>query len=186
MSSENEKLCSDFQQDIWLSLDQDLSDEKQPIWQQHLRTCSECRSRLQALQKTLKVYDNLPLPELPLEKLQEAVQHATRGARRPVSIRKLPGRYKVAATTVALAAAVALFFLLPRGQNTANSLVWNDFSMDSSISEIDSSVAYLSSTDHWTAVFEENGLDDDFDSRIYELQNRLRLLEEDLQISMSR
>ncbi len=183
MSSEAKNICTEFNQDLWLFLSQELPANRCIFWEKHLRSCESCKISLQEMKETLDVYDALPFAELNENWFNRAIQKVIQPTIHKTQPLYMPKNRNVIVTALAIAAAILLFFFIPRQQDVPNALVWEDFSVDSFIAELDSTLTYLTSDEDanvGSLLSFENAIDD-LDSQIDELQNSLQLLAEDLQ-----
>ncbi|MFQ5752869.1 MAG: anti-sigma factor family protein [bacterium] len=186
MSSDNNNICAEFNQDVWLFLSHELPTERDNLWQAHLKTCEDCRTNMQEIQETLKVYHALPLAEVDEAWFEQAITQALKPTPR-TTLTLFTHKYrKIAAATLTLAAAILIFFVLPRQDKVSDVLGWEGLSVDTFITEIDSSFSDLGTTVSWSFVSDlsyENNIED-LDSQIDDLQDRLQDLAENLKNSM--
>ena len=186
MSSENQNMCHDFSQEIWLYLSEELPEERFKLWQAHLQACEKCRIKMQEMQQILRVYNEVPLDAPDENWLKVAIDRAT-GVKpsRRLTLSPIKSQ-KVVMTALALAASILLIFILSKPKEPSEYFGWEGQSLDTFISEIDSSMTDWDSTEGWTLVSENgyNNDSEDLDNQIDEIQDRLELLREDLQNAM--
>lgn len=123
MSFKNNIICEEFSKEVWKYLDGTLSNEEKAFWKRHLDSCSACRASLNEIEKSLDIYDSLPLEDISDEKFNAIIVKATefsgsRGFSRflgfmsKYQIKKSFAFSKTALGTAALAASVIVMFII--------------------------------------------------------------------------
>ena len=64
MSSEKNKLCNEFDTEIFLYIGRELDDRRAKQWTLHLNSCRECGKKFSEIRTSLSFYDRLPLDDV--------------------------------------------------------------------------------------------------------------------------
>ncbi len=163
MQHESDLICGVFENEIWLYLDKSLSTERLNKWEEHLGRCAVCRNLLIETEKTLSLFDELPLEDIDDNTFHKAINTATactstklkeRFIKKPVLRRKLIqpafGFYKTVFGSVLMLAAILFFiFVSPAGNkklnwsNTNPVLAWSTNEISDKIEEIKNSIVRI-------------------------------------------
>ena len=125
--SNHEKLCDQFEKEIFLFQNNELPDEKMQEWQEHLTECRTCSKKADDVLQTLSFYKNADLDDVDDIRFEQILEHATS------SSSKRKWRY------VGLMAAVCCFlilFIFVRNNEPKVDLSWDYKEIDQTIVEV--------------------------------------------------
>jgi len=69
--------CTQFNNEIWLFIDGELSTDRMNQWKEHISSCGKCSSKLKTSEETLLLYENLPLEDIDNETYIKIINTAT-------------------------------------------------------------------------------------------------------------
>lgn len=155
MSTNNEKLCERFDDEIWLYLDGELAKTEMASWENHLKKCASCQKRLLEIKSVELAYKNVPAVKFDAKQLQKQISRAentvasTRRYQPPV-----PPIFKVLGGILLPIAAAVMFYLRLHPVETEQNYNWEPINFQQTITEIDSSLNALSSDLLWAETGE--------------------------------
>jgi hypothetical protein len=76
MKTEQNEMCEDFSQVLWLYLGRELSEEEGRRWESHLEDCASCQMQLEEAESTLEVYSALPEMDAPEDVIRSVMARA--------------------------------------------------------------------------------------------------------------
>lgn len=81
MLFKNRIICEEFEKEMWRYLDGTLNNEESVFWEKHLSSCPVCTSALSEMQKSLSIYETLPLEDIEDKKFDLMVEKAVKKSR---------------------------------------------------------------------------------------------------------
>lgn len=158
MLSKTKQLIEQFEREVWLYLDNDLSPERMKFWNEKIVEHKELKSLLNENRKLIKLYKNVPLSEFSEVRYSEIVSQAVKKKNtvsdfiqkiNPFKIEK--GRIfspvKIAFGGAMAAAAVVILLLSNKPnpiKNLSNEILdWNSEGISEQISEMSTSISLI-------------------------------------------
>lgn len=158
MLSKTKQLIEQFEREVWLYLDNDLSPERMKFWNEKIVEHKELKSLLDENRKLIKLYKNVPLSEFSEVRYSEIVSQAVKKKDtvsdfiqkiNPFKIEKgiIFSPVKIAFGGAMAAAAVVILLLSNKPnpiKNLSNEILdWNSEGISEQISEMSTSISLI-------------------------------------------
>lgn len=69
-------ICEEFERKMWQFMDRDLPEVEIVFWEEHLRQCALCSTRLQEASEALSVYESIPMEDMEEETFDRMINNA--------------------------------------------------------------------------------------------------------------
>ena len=201
MDDTNNKLCKEFENEMWLFIDHSLEEERKEIWQNHLVSCSDCSSLLKKSSEAIEQYNQVPLDDLSddsYEKIintisadNERTEHIVMPIKGNRSLFEIFGFYKLAFGGTVLAAALVLIFItffnnpeLPeiKVKISEELLAWDFPSFRSQTTNMQNQIISLK-TDDWDIYIVRKNNKEEWGSALRTIQKQIRKMKKEVYAS---
>ncbi len=177
MSNDENMICNEFEKEIYLYLDNDLSTDRKEYWKQHISNCKTCSSLISDIEIVLDQARIELSEDLPDAKFEAMIEKAVQKKRFkiakwlfPQGTAKEKFAFSVKLAVVGVLAAIAIIISLTTQQpNTVKTisnelLDWEGKKVTSQINEIKNTINLIH--------------EDNWDKQIILLDQRMKVLED--------
>ena len=189
-----DKICSKFEQEVFLFMDNSLPEDSRTYWTNHLEECKVCRLYMKTVEETENTYKTLALCDIDEVVYEKMIQNALEeksyvGKLFKINFRRKHTYYKLAFTGLVFILTLFMIILFNRGKpslkiNKASvSFDWNAEKIDNRISQIDSSIYLMQNQKKIDYLFEKI-LQDKWRLKAYTLSRDIQMMEKQLKQSV--
>ena len=158
MLTNTKRLVEQFEREVWMYLDNDLSPERMKFWNEKIIEHQELKSLLDENKKLVELYEKVPLNEFSEARYSEIVSHAVKKKNtlsdfiqrvNPFKIEKdrMFNPVKIAFGGAMAAAAIVILLLSNKPnpvKNLSNEILdWNSEGISEQISEVSTSISKI-------------------------------------------
>jgi len=200
MDNTNNKICKEFESEMWLILDGSLEKQLQDNWNDHLKICSKCIMTLEEAKETIELYNNLPQENIQNSAFKKMINNAvssqknhevrqyTSSIQKNRSLVEIFGFYRLAFGGSILAAALMFIFItffndpkIPE-MNTqiSNELLgWNTPDINRRLDNVESQIISLQTND-WDIYIVRKNKKEEWNSALRAIQNQIRKMNKEV------
>jgi len=200
MDNTNNKICKEFESEMWLILDGSFEKQLQDKWNNHLKDCTKCTIALKEAKETIEMYNNLPREDIQNSAFKKMINNAVSSQKNHVvrqyissiqknrSLVEMFGFYRLAFGSSILAAALMFIFItffndpkIPE-MNTQISnelLAWNTPDINRRLDNVESQIISLQTND-WDIYIVRKNKKEEWNSALRAIQNQIRKMNKEV------
>jgi len=197
MGDLNNKLCEEFQNDLWLYIDNSLKTTQKQYWDSHLKVCANCTGLLKSHIETTTFYNEISNDDLADTTFKRIIQKATEfenqsafipSIQRSRSLSEIFGFYKLAFGGSVLAAALIFIFItffnnpnLPEIENQISEeiLSWDFPSITKKTEDVENQIISLK-TDDWNIYVIKKNNKEEWNSALKSIYKQIRKMKKEV------
>ena len=200
MDNTNNKICKEFESELWLMLDGSLEMQSQHKWNNHLKDCIKCNAAFKDAKETIEMYNNLPHEDIQNLAFNKMINKAVASykfgevSEHRASIQKnrslveMFGFYRLAFGGSILAAAMMFIFItffsdpkIPdvETQIPKELLGWNTPDLNQRLDNVENQILSLQTND-WDIYIVRKNKKEEWNSALRAIQNQIRKMSKEV------